>query len=127
MTNLFLVYVNPIGKNSNDEYEYEFFFSEDPETVWAEDWNIQSAGSCNNLLPSEETYNKIIKVKTIFELSLAIKNTCFSLQDCKDHIIALFWFEDFNGEVFVTPYGCHYIDLITEYKDLFTFYETPNP
>ena len=39
MGNLKLVYVNPIGKNSSDEYEYEFFFSETPEVVWGEEYD----------------------------------------------------------------------------------------
>ena len=38
-SNLFLVYVNPIGKDSNGLYQYEFFFSETPKNVWGEDWD----------------------------------------------------------------------------------------
>ena len=33
---LYLIYVNPIGKDSNNTYEYEFFFSETPEIAWGE-------------------------------------------------------------------------------------------
>ena len=87
--NLYLVYVNPVGKDSNDLFEYEFFFSETPENVWGEDWNIACPAACGDTLPDPTTYSEIKTIKTDIPLFCAQQNTCFSLQDCIDEIISL--------------------------------------
>ena len=87
--NLFLVYINPIGKDSNNLFEYEFFFSETPELVWGEDWNIACPAACSNTLPDPTTYSETKTIKTDISLFCAQQNTCFSLQDCIDGIISL--------------------------------------
>ena len=68
---LFLIYVNPIGKDSNDVNEYEFFFSETPEIVWGEDWNVACPSACGNLLPDSSTYSVIKHLKTHMPLFCA--------------------------------------------------------
>ena len=87
--NLYLVYVNPVGKDSNDLFEYEFFFSETPENVWGEDWNIACPAACGDTLPDPTTYSEIKTIKTDIPLFCVQQNTCFSLQDCIDEIISL--------------------------------------
>lgn len=87
--NLHLVYINPIGKNSNDLFEYEFFFSETPDIVWGQDWNIACPAACENTLPDPETYSEVKTLKTKIPLFCVQQNTCFSLQDCIDGIICL--------------------------------------
>ena len=64
---LFLVYINPIGKDSSGLNEYEFFFSETPEIVWGEDWNVACPSACGNLLPDSTTYSHIEILKTEME------------------------------------------------------------
>lgn len=86
---LFLVYVNPIGKDSNDLYQYEFFFSETPEIVWGEDWNISCPSACYNLLPDQTTYSEIKILKTKIPLFCIQENSCFSLQDSVDRLVFL--------------------------------------
>ena len=39
--NLYLIYIEPVGLNFNNEWEYEFLFSDSPDTVWGEDWAEQ--------------------------------------------------------------------------------------
>ena len=96
---LHLVYINPIGKNSNDLYEYEFFFSETPDIVWGQDWNIACPAACENTLPDPETYSEVKILKTEIPLFCVQQNTCFSLQDCIDGIICLGYFQTDKGVV----------------------------
>lgn len=95
LENLALVYVRPIGKNSNDFYEYEFFFSENPETVWGEDWNVICPSACNDLTPTSDMYSIVKRLKTIIPLQCAQENSCFSMADVIDGILAL-CFENIN-------------------------------
>lgn len=87
--NKYLIYINPIGKNSNDLYEYEFFFSETPDIVWGEDWDNPCPAACENTLPDPETYSEIKILKTNIPLSCIQNNVCFSLSNCIDGIICL--------------------------------------
>ena len=86
---LFLVYVNPIGQDSKGLYEYEFFFSETPEIVWGEDWNVSCPSACDNLLPDPTTYSKIKTLKTTIPLFCIQENSCFSIQDSIDRLVFL--------------------------------------
>lgn len=86
---LYLAFVNPIGKNAHDMYEYEFFFTETPDIVWGEDWNEQCPSACGSLLPAGETYSKIMRLTSIIPFTCAQENSCFSLQDSVDNILAL--------------------------------------
>ena len=97
--NLHLVYINPIGKDSNNLYEYEFFFSETPDIVWGQDWNIACPAACENTLPDPETYSEVKTLKTEIPLFCVQQNTCFSIQDCIDGIICLGYFQTDKGVV----------------------------
>lgn len=90
-TNLHLVYVEPIGLNSHDLFEYDFLFSETPDIVWGEDWAEQCPAACDNMRPGNEMISKVERLTTIIPFGLAQKNTCFSMQDCIDGIISLAW------------------------------------
>lgn len=85
----YLCYVRPIGKNSDDLYEYEFFFTEKPDIVWGQDWNEQCPSACGDITPDPSTYNQIERLcsKTLF--SCAQENSCFSMQDCIDGCVAI--------------------------------------
>lgn len=96
---LHLVYINPIGKNSNDLFEYEFFFSETPDIVWGQDWNIACPAACENTLPDPETYSEVKTLKTEIPLFCVQQNTCFSIQDCIDGIVCLGYFQTDKGVV----------------------------
>lgn len=88
-SNLYLVYINPIGRGSSGLNEYEFFFSETPEIVWGEDWNVACPSACGNLLPDSTTYSHIEILKTEIPLFCIQENSCFSLQDCIDGLVCL--------------------------------------
>lgn len=91
-----LIYVNIVGKNAEDEYVYEFYFSDDPEMAWGVDWDIKPATICNLAVPQKQTYDIIKTLKTEMVLTVAQKNSCFSMQDCKDGILPIAW-EDIDG------------------------------
>ena len=91
--NLHLVYINPIGKDSNNLFEYEFFFSETPDIVWGQDWNIACPAACENTLPDPETYSEVKTLKTEIPLFCVQQNTCFSIQDCIDGVVCLGYFQ----------------------------------
>lgn len=91
-----LIYVNIIGKNAEDEYVYEFYFSSDSEMAWGIDWDIKPATICNLSVPQKQTYDIVKTLKTEIVLNVAQKNSCFSMQDCKDGILPIAW-EDIDG------------------------------
>lgn len=89
--NLYLVYVDPIGINFNDEIEYEFLFSETPDVVWGEDWAEQCPSACDDMRPAAEMVSEVKRLSTVIPFSTAQRNSCFSMQDCIDGIIAVAW------------------------------------
>lgn len=86
-----LIYVNIVGKNSESEFVYEFYFSDEAEMAWGIDWDIKPAGICHISVPEKMEYDAIKILKTDIPLNVAQKNSCFSMQDCKDGIIPTAW------------------------------------
>ena len=105
MSDLSLVYVNPIGKNNKGLNEYEFLFSETPESVWGEKWELQYPSGCKNLKPREDTYSEVKRVITEVDFFCAQQNSCFSMQDCIDGCIALMWFTNNRDDFVVFKFG----------------------
>lgn len=85
-----LIYVNPLGKNSNSKFVYEFYFSESPDDVWGIDWECKPASICNLDIPIIGI-DEIRIVETDLMFNVAQKNSCYSMQDCKDQIIPVVW------------------------------------
>lgn len=106
--NLYLVFAEKITKQPNVKglYEYEFFFSEMPETVWAPDWNQPCPSSCDieNLRPELSTYNKIERLYTIIPLICICDNSCLSCQDMIDGIVACAWEDISEYEEYPEPF-----------------------
>ena len=88
-----LVYINPVCKNTDKTYEYDFFFSDTPEFVWGPDWDINSPASNGNILPDPTTYTKIRRVKTNLQLKTLSETTCFSMEYATYKILALAWID----------------------------------
>ena len=117
---LFLVYVNPVGVNSEGQNEYDFFFSETPETVWGEDWNVSSPAACANTLPQEDTYSVVKRLVTDVDFFCAQENTCFSMQDCIDGVICLLYYYDEDEDKY------HPLKFSTPYNEVVTYLEKIN-
>lgn len=86
-----LVYINPVCKNTDKTYEYDFFFSKTPEFVWGPDWDVYSPVSNGNILPDPTTYSKIRRVKTNLPLKTLSETSCYSMEYATYGIIALAW------------------------------------
>ena len=91
-----LVYVNPIGKNSEGLYEYDFYFSNRIEFVWGDNWDEPYAAYGGDMAPREGTYQEVRRIVTNIPFSCAQQNTCFSMKHCVDGCIAL-CYENING------------------------------
>ena len=91
-----LIFVNIVGKNAEDNFVYEFYFSDEAEMAWGIDWDIKPAVICNLSVPKKMNYDIIKTLKTDISLCVAQKNSCFSMQDCKDGIIPIVW-ENIDG------------------------------
>lgn len=92
-SNLYVIYVQEVGKDNDDNYVYEFLISEDPDSVWMDDWNEIPACNEHNLKPSDDQYDYVKELRTDIKLNLGQDNCCVSFMDIKDNIAAL-CFED---------------------------------
>lgn len=100
-----VVFVKEIGQEINGNRVYHFYVSDTPETVFAEGWGEIPA--CNvprdQIYPDKEMYQNILEVKTDIKLDLAQDCCCFSMQDARDHIVALAYENIDQAEVYPEP------------------------
>lgn len=99
-----LVYVKHLGKTYDEMYNYEFFFSTQPEIVWGVDWNEQCPSACGDTTPERSTYHEVVELKCDIPLFCAQDNSCFSLQDMSDGIISCAWEDLSEYESYPEPY-----------------------
>lgn len=115
--NFYLVYVNPIGIDSNGLYQYDFFFSETPEIVWGEDWNVACPSACGVMTPESETYSFIKTIKSKHRIFCAQENSCFSMQDMIDGLLSLAFCVVDNNLRYKFNFGEDYINVINKLKE----------
>jgi len=91
MEELFLIYINVVGKDWKGVNIYEFIFSDDKENIDGEDWDaIPAAGRPSP--PNEEHVIKVGKLSTDdFNLHVIQESDSFSVWDAIDGVIALGW------------------------------------
>jgi hypothetical protein len=91
MEDKFLCFINYVGKEIDDFYIYNFFFTteEKLEGFWGEGFNERPACIMHDLLPDNDGYDDVVTVKLPFALKLATESNSFSFQDAMDKIIAL--------------------------------------
>ena len=104
MDNLYLIYVKPLGKNTNEEYEYEFFFSKTPDKAWGEDWDYSYPNFCSDLTPDEGTYSIVKRLKTTIPFFCMQQNSCFPFYFTIKNILCLCYEDISSYEEFPTPY-----------------------
>ena len=102
---LFLIYAELIGKDAHEMYEYDFYFSESPDTVWGEDWNEPCPAACDKdiMRPDISMYSETRRLATIIPFGLMQNNSCFSIQDAIDGIIPCMWENISDYEEYPTP------------------------
>lgn len=91
MNNIKVCYINYLGKNTDGLNVYQFMLTDNPDEVFCEGWSEKPACNISNdiLMPEEDMYQYVAEVRTDLILDLAQDNCCFSMQDCRDNIIAL--------------------------------------
>lgn len=87
--NLKVIYILKLGVNADGDNIYQFLISENTEETWADGWEQKPASLMRNLTPEDDMYDYIGEVVTDINLDLAQENSCYSMQDCRDNIIAL--------------------------------------
>lgn len=101
--NLRLIYIEPVGSNSLDLFEYEFLFAENPDIVWADDWAEQCPSACQNMRPGNDMVAVTKRLATIIPIGVIQNNSCFSMQDCMDGIVSLAWEDISDYEEYPEP------------------------
>lgn len=109
-----LIFAEPLGTTPDGNYIYRFLFSEEPEVVWGDKFNITPASAVHGLHPSPETISEEWRVVSPIQLLTAVESDWFSMQDCIDGIIALVFSTDDETSVLL-----HFGDQQIDIRDLF--------
>jgi hypothetical protein len=90
-SNLKVVFILYVGKNSDGLNIYHFLLSENCDDTFAEGWAEKP--SCNekieNLMIEDSMFEYVKELRTEIKLDLAQNCCCTSMQDCRDGIIPL--------------------------------------
>lgn len=86
-----VVYIIYVGKDVDNKNIYQFILSNNPDDVFSEGWGEKPASNIPKsiLMIDEDMYEYVKEVKTDITLDLAQDNSCFSMQDARDNIVAL--------------------------------------
>lgn len=117
MEDLYLIFINEMGKNWKGDYVYEFIFSNTLEGVDGPDWDEYPASG----LPQPPDIDFIKKVGTLesdIKLELIQNSDTFAVWDAVDGIVAIAW-EDISDydEYPDARMGFHYGEKITDIED----------
>lgn len=102
-SNLYVIYVQEVGKDNDNNYVYEFLISEDPDSVWVDSWNELPVCNEQDTKPSEDEYDYVKELRTEIKLSLGQNNCCVSFMDVKDNIAALAYEDLSEAEEYPDP------------------------
>jgi hypothetical protein len=95
MNNLYLIYVNQVGKNYKGNYIYEFIFSDTIINIDGEDWDTFPA-SGRPEPPHENLIKKVGTLESEMKLDVIQNSDTFAVWDAVDGVIALAW-ENINA------------------------------
>lgn len=86
-----VVYIIYVGKDVDNKNIYQFILSNNPDDVFSEGWGEKPASNIPKsiLMIDEDMYEYVKEIKTDITLDLAQDNSCFSMQDARDNIVAL--------------------------------------
>ena len=89
--NLKVVFIHFVGETPDGRNIYHFMVGEDTDEVWGEGWAEKPAANIpiEQLMIPEDQYKYVKELKTEIKLDLAQFNSCYTMQDCRDKIIAL--------------------------------------
>lgn len=115
--NLFIVFAENVGEENEEKYFYRLLFSNNPDIVWGNNFNITPSGIIPDLEPDSATISKEYLLTTNIKLTTAVESTWFSLQDCIDGIIALLFYGD-GDKIVNIPFGME-LEKVEKYVDWF--------
>ena len=95
MNELFLIYVNVVGKTHTDNYLYEFLFSNDAKNIDGDDWD-QFPASGRPAPPHTNFIKKVGRLESELKLDVIQNSDTFAVWDAVDGVIALAW-ENINA------------------------------
>lgn len=113
----YLAFVDEIGRTTDGQYIYRLDFTVDKEVVWGEFFNISPSAIIPDLQPDVNTLSKSGKIIFPQEMIIAKKNYCFSMQDCIDGILPLFFAEigedmiEYNGKPLALDFGMEFEEV----------------
>lgn len=102
-SNLYVVYVQEVGKDNDGNYVYEFLISEDPDSIWMDSWNEIPVCNETDVKPSQDYYDYVKELRTDIKLSLGQNNCCVSFMDIKDNIAAIAYEDLSEAEEYPEP------------------------
>jgi len=108
----YLVYIDFVGKDGNDQYLYELYVAKDPTLVFGDFWDVLPIGMCSKdqKKPHPSTIDDKIEIRLPILLKLAQNNNSLSMTDVTDNILALAWqdlsfYEEYPEYRLVLHYG----------------------
>jgi len=95
MKELFLIYVNMVGKDYKGNYIYEFIFSDTTKNIDGDEWDTFPA-SGRPEAPYEHFIKKVGRLESELKLDVIQNSDTFAVWDAIDGVIALAW-ENINA------------------------------
>ena len=95
MNELFLIYINMVGKDYKGNLLYEFIFSDTLENVDGEEWDTYPA-SGRPEPPHDNFIKKVGRLESELNLDVVQNSDTFAVWDAVDGVIALAW-ENINA------------------------------
>jgi hypothetical protein len=95
MKDLFLIYVNMVGKDYKGDYLYEFIFSNTTKNIDGNEWDTFPA-SGRPEPPHEHLIKKVGRLESELKLDVIQNSDTFAVWDAIDGVIALAW-ENINA------------------------------
>jgi len=110
---MYLIFINKVGKNFDNDIIYEFLFSETTKNIDGDEWDTYPAMGRPNP-PLKKFISSVGVIKTKIELKLIQESSEFCMWDAVDGLISLGW-ENVEG-----------YDTYPEKRLFFTFGEELN-
>lgn len=90
MKDLFLIYINQVGKDYKGNYIYEFIFSDTTINIDGEDWDTLPA-SGRPEPPHDIFIKEVGRLESTLKLDVIQNSDTFAVWDAVDDVIALAW------------------------------------
>lgn len=119
---LSVVYIKFLGSDIDGTNIYHFYLSDTPDDVFAEGWGEMPACNVprNQIDLVDDMYKYILEMKSEIKLDLAQDCCCFTMQDARDHIVALAYENIEDMEEYPEPrIIIHFGDMIDDVEKMF--------